>query len=132
MTARESSRRESKLSDENPFADQKRILTQQSEDSQQLTPRDEYDNLAEFTKENLITYQADGKTESAFNANDYNEPTADFDNDNSKQSEDEDDRKQANLDNSEDRPPVPRNVNGSGFFSRDFRILKDATYGNAN
>ena len=29
----------------------------------------------------------------------------------------------------EDRPPEVTNVNGSAFFSRDFRVLKNATYG---
>lgn len=30
----------------------------------------------------------------------------------------------------EDRPPDVRNVNGLAFFTRDFRVLKNATYGN--
>ncbi len=29
-----------------------------------------------------------------------------------------------------DRPTVAKNVNGSGFFSRDWRVLKNANYGN--
>mmetsp|Transcript_13991 Transcript_13991/g.17718 ORF Transcript_13991/g.17718 Transcript_13991/m.17718 type:complete len:92 (+) Transcript_13991:500-775(+) len=32
----------------------------------------------------------------------------------------------------DDRPPEVTNVNASGFFSRDFRVLKNATYGNPN
>ena len=33
---------------------------------------------------------------------------------------------------SEDVPDIHQNVKDSGFFSRDFRVLKNATYGTPN
>ena len=119
---------------ENPFnVAKERILTQQSEDeSQNNTPRREaeYDNLAEFTQDNLINYQPDGKTESAYDKDQIDgEPTADFENSEDNKSE-EQDGPGVNQEESSDKPPEASNVNGSAFFSRDFRVLNNATYGN--
>ena len=67
----------------------------------------------------MIKYQADGVTDSAPGEN-----TADFDN-----SEEDMERARAEEDgqsvgeNDSDRPPEVTNVNGSAFFTRDYRVL---------
>ena len=58
---------------------------------------------------------------------DDHEETADFD-DVKRSLNEEDEVGEESLD--PDKPIAPVNVNGSAFFSRDFRVLEKATYGN--
>ena len=103
---------------ENPFIARDSATVQSTTESNE-TPQPQYETLAEFTKENLIKYQADGVTDSAPGEN-----TADFDN-----SEEDMERARAEEDgqsvgeNDSDRPPEVTNVNGSAFFTRDYRVL---------
>jgi len=92
----------------------------------QTTPRPVYENLAEFTKDNLINYEADGKTISQ--AEEINqENTCGFDSQVNEQILHDLDQPEDSEE--EDRPREVTNVNGSAFFSRDFRVMKNATYG---
>ena len=99
----------------------------QSPESQK-TPQNQYETLAEFTKENLINYQEDGKTISGTDGVVENENTADFDN--FKQGVEVGAEELSLEEEDGDKPPDVKNVNGYAFFTRDFRVLKNANYGN--
>lgn len=94
---------------------------------QSTTPRPGYENLADFTKDNIISYEADGKTISAMEEF-HQENTCGFDSVNNEQDLNYLDRPDE-IEEEDDRPREVTNVNGSAFFSRDFRVLKNATYG---
>ena len=94
-----------------------------------LTPRT-YQNLAQFTKDNLINYEPDGVTISA-DVEVNQEDTCNFQG--SQKSLEDSPDEYVNHNESEDELQTPddihQNAKDSGFFTRDFRVLKTATYG---
>ena len=120
----------------NPFlnleAPDKHQLTQQDSESKE-SDQPHYETLAEFTKENFIKYQADGVTESANVGahEDEEEDTADFEDSKGQHYENNDDCDEEEQ-SDDDKPVAPTNVNGSAFFTRDYRVLAKANYGSKN
>ena len=76
--------------------------------------------------------ESSGEEEEKEKLEESGENTADFDDIkarliNTTMMSDENESNQVTIDS--DKPVIPYNVNGSGFFSRDFRVLQNATYG---
>ena len=95
-----------------------------------------YTTLESFTKEvnpapTVEKLDSSGEEEEMEKAEQSGENTADFDDIKARLmttlQSDEHESNQMTIDS--DKPVIPYNVNGSGFFSRDFRVLQNATYG---
>jgi len=79
VTSARSNHRRTGSIGENPFTSGGMTVTSQSPESE-VTPQATYETLAEFTKENIIKYQEDGKTVSGTDGVDEENNTADFEN----------------------------------------------------
>ena len=100
-------------------------------------PGQKYTTLESFTKEvnpaiTVDKLESSGEEEEKEKLEESGENTADFDDIkarliNTTMMSDENESNQVTIDS--DKPVIPYNVNGSGFFSRDFRVLQNATYG---
>ena len=100
-------------------------------------PGQKYTTLESFTKEvnpaiTVDKLESSGEKEAKEKLQESAENTADFDDIkarliNTTMLSEENESNQVTIDS--DKPVIPYNVNGSGFFSRDFRVLQNATYG---
>ena len=100
-------------------------------------PGQKYTTLESFTKEvnpaiTVDKLESSREEDEKEKLEESGENTADFDDIkarliNTTMMSDENESNQVTIDS--DKPVIPYNVNGSGFFSRDFRVLQNATYG---